>query len=153
VDAKGSVLVTGGAGFIGSHLAELLLDEEWTVYVLDDLSTGSIENVHHLQDNPRFHLVVESVLSPAVVNELVYKCDLVYHLAAAVGVRLIVEQPVQTLVTNIDGTAMVLEQCSKFGKRVLIASSESSARTTGASTARPRHAAGPTRTRRRWTSS
>jgi UDP-glucose 4-epimerase len=122
VDAKGSVLVTGGAGFIGSHLAELLLDEEWTVYVLDDLSTGSIENVHHLQDNPRFHLVVESVLSPAVVNELDYKCDLVYHLAAAVGVRLIVEQPVQTLVTNIDGTAMVLEQCSKFGKRVLIAS-------------------------------
>ena len=122
MDAKGSVLITGGAGFIGSHLAELLLDEEWTVYVLDDLSTGSIENVDHLQDNPRFHLVVESVLSPAVVNELVYKCDLVYHLAAAVGVRLIVEEPVQTLVTNIDGTAMVLEQCSKFGKRVLIAS-------------------------------
>ena len=120
--AKGTVLITGGAGFIGSHLAEHLLEDEWIVYVLDDLSTGSIENVDHLQDNPRFHFVAESVLSPAVVNELVYKCDLVYHLAAAVGVRLIVEQPVQTLVTNIDGTAMVLEYCSKFGKRVLIAS-------------------------------
>jgi UDP-glucose 4-epimerase len=122
VGAKGTVLITGGAGFIGSHLAEHLLEDEWIVYVLDDLSTGSIENVDHLQDNPRFHFVAESVLSPAVVSELVYKCDLVYHLAAAVGVRLIVEQPVQTLVTNIDGTAMVLEYCSKFGKRVLIAS-------------------------------
>ncbi|HXF99046.1 MAG TPA: NAD-dependent epimerase/dehydratase family protein [Gaiellaceae bacterium] len=116
-------LVTGGAGFIGSHLAELLLDEGWEVWVLDDVSTGSLDNVGHLSDIPGFHLVVESVLSPAVVSELVHKCDVVYHLAAAVGVRLIVERPVHTMVTNVQGTETVLEYCAKFGKRVLIASS------------------------------
>jgi len=115
-------LVTGGAGFIGSHLSELLLDEGVEVFALDDLSTGSIQNVQHLRDRRDFHLVVDSVLSPAVVNELVYKCDVVYHLAAAVGVRLIVEQPVQTIVTNVQGTEVVLEHCNRFGKRVLIAS-------------------------------
>jgi UDP-glucose 4-epimerase len=116
-------LITGGAGFIGSHLAELLLDEGHEVWVLDDVSTGSNENVAHLADREGFHLVVESVLSPAVVSELVHKCDVVYHLAAAVGVRLIVEQPVHTMVTNVQGTETVLEYCAKFGKRVLIASS------------------------------
>jgi len=115
--------VTGGAGFIGSHLAELLLDEGWEVWVLDDVSTGSNENVARLTDRSDFHLVVESVLSPAVVSELVHKCDVVYHLAAAVGVRLIVEQPVHTMVTNVQGTETVLEYCTKFRKRVLIASS------------------------------
>ena len=115
-------LITGGAGFIGSHLGELLLDEGWEVYALDDLSTGSLENVSHLQPDPRFHLVVDSVLNHAVVNELVHKCDLVYHLAAAVGVRLIVEQPVHTLVVNLEGTEVVLDHCNRFGKRVLIAS-------------------------------
>ena len=90
-------LITGGAGFIGSHLSELLLADGWEVYALDDVSTGSLENIAHLRENPNFHLVVESVLSPAVVSELVHKCDVVYHLAAAVGVRLIVEQPVHTL--------------------------------------------------------
>ncbi len=115
-------LITGGAGFIGSHLSELLLDAGHEVYVLDDLSTGSLDNVEHLRDNERFHLVVDSVLHWSVVNELVYKCDVVYHLAAAVGVRLIVEQPVQTLVTNLRGTEIVLEHCHRFGKRVLIAS-------------------------------
>jgi UDP-glucose 4-epimerase len=119
----GKALITGGAGFIGSHLAELLLDEGWDVWVLDDVSTGSNENLAHLADNERFHLVVESVLSAAVVSELVHKCDVVYHLAAAVGVRLIVEQPVHTMVTNVQGTETVLEYCTKFGKRVLIASS------------------------------
>jgi UDP-glucose 4-epimerase len=118
----GKALVTGGAGFIGSHLSELLLAHGWEVYVLDDLSTGSIANVHHLREHPLFHLVVDSVLSPTVVNELVYKCDVVYHLAAAVGVRLIVEKPVHTLVTNLEGTETVLEYCSRFGKRVLVAS-------------------------------
>jgi UDP-glucose 4-epimerase len=116
-------LITGGAGFIGSHLAELLLDAGTEVFVLDDLSTGSIQNVAHLRDHPDFHLVVDSVLAPAVVSELVYKCDVVYHLAAAVGVRLIVEQPVHTLVTNVQGTEIVLDYCNRFGKRVLIASS------------------------------
>ncbi len=119
----GKALITGGAGFIGSHLAELLLDEGWEVFVLDDLSTGAHRNVEALRERPGFHLVVDSVLSPSVVGELVYKCDVVYHLAAAVGVRLIVEQPVHTLVTNVQGTEVVLEYCNKFGKRVLIASS------------------------------
>jgi UDP-glucose 4-epimerase len=90
--------------------------------VLDDLSTGSLDNVEHLRERERFHLVVDSVLHWSVVNELVYKCDVVYHLAAAVGVRLIVEQPVQTLVTNLRGTEIVLEHAHRFGKRVLVAS-------------------------------
>jgi len=115
-------LITGGAGFIGSHLSELLLDEGHEVWVLDDLSTGSLDNIEHLRDRENFHLVVDSVLHWSVVNELVYKCDVVYHLAAAVGVRLIVEQPVQTLVTNLRGTEIVLEHCHRFGKRVLVAS-------------------------------
>ena len=115
-------LITGGAGFIGSHLAELLLGEGWEVYALDDVSTGSLENVAHLRENPHFHLVIESVLSPSVLSELVHKCDVVYHLAAAVGVRLIVEQPIHTLLTNIRGTETVLEYCARFGKRVLVVS-------------------------------
>jgi len=116
-------LITGGAGFIGSHLGELLLGEGWEIFALDDLSTGSLANVAHLESNPSFHLVVESVLSPAAVSELVHKCDVVYHLAAVVGVQLIVERPGHTLLTNIEGTETVLEYCSRFGKRVLIASS------------------------------
>src|SRR3954464_13201103 len=119
---RGIALVTGGAGFIGSHLSERLLEEGWTVFVLDDLSTGSERNVAHLRDRADFHLVVDSVLRHSVVNELVHRADVVYHLAAAVGVRLIVEQPVHTLVTNIQGTENVLEHCNRFGKRVLVAS-------------------------------
>jgi UDP-glucose 4-epimerase len=119
----GKALITGGAGFIGSHLAELLLESGWEVYALDDVSTGSLENISHLTERRDFHLVVESVLSSSVVSELVHKCDVVYHLAAAVGVRLIVEQPVHTMVTNVQGTEIVLDYCTKFGKRVLIASS------------------------------
>jgi UDP-glucose 4-epimerase len=119
---KQKALITGGAGFIGSHLSELLLADGWEVYALDDVSTGSLENIAHLRENPNFHIVVESVLSPAVVSELVHKCDVVYHLAAAVGVRLIVEEPVRTLMTNIRGTETVLEYCARFGKRVLVAS-------------------------------
>jgi UDP-glucose 4-epimerase len=115
-------LVTGGAGFIGSHLCELLLADGYEVWVLDDLSTGSVDNIEHLSSRRDFHLVVDSVLHPAVVNELVHKVDVVFHLAAAVGVRLIVEQPVHTLVTNLEGTEVVLEHCNRFGKRVLIAS-------------------------------
>jgi UDP-glucose 4-epimerase len=120
---SGKALITGGAGFIGSHLTEHLLDRGWEVFVLDDLSTGAHRNVEQLRDRQGFHLVVDSVLSPSVVSELVYKCDVVYHLAAAVGVRLIVEQPVHTMVTNVQGTSTVLEYCNKFDKRVLIASS------------------------------
>ena len=116
-------LVTGGAGFIGSHLSEHLLANGWEVYALDDLSTGSTANVAALREGPGFHLVVESVLSRAVVSELVHKCDVVFHLAAAVGVRLIVEQPGKTLLTNVQGTETVLEYCARFSKRVLVASS------------------------------
>jgi UDP-glucose 4-epimerase len=119
----GSALITGGAGFIGSHLAELLLADDWEVWALDDLSTGENQNVNGLRDHPRFHLVVDSILSQSVVSELVHRVDVVYHLAAAVGVRLIVEQPVHTMVTNVQGTENVLQYCAKFGKRVLIASS------------------------------
>ena len=117
-----TALVTGGAGFIGSHLSELLLAKGWEVFVLDDLSTGAERNVAYLRENPAFHLVVDSVLKSSVVNELVHRSDVVFHLAAAVGVRLIVEEPVHTLVTNIQGTEEVLDHCHRFGKRVLIAS-------------------------------
>jgi nucleoside-diphosphate-sugar epimerase len=120
---KRSVLVTGGAGFIGSHLCELLLDSGSEVFALDDLSTGAERNIFHLAERPGFHLVVDSVLSPSVVSELVHRCDVVYHLAAVVGVRLIVEQPGHTLLTNVQGTENVLEYCSRFNKRVLVASS------------------------------
>jgi UDP-glucose 4-epimerase len=122
IGSSRKALITGGAGFIGSHLAESLLDDGWEVWALDDLSTGSIDNVAHLLERRDYHLVIESVLSESVVNELVNKCDLVFHLAAAVGVRLIVEQPVHTIVTNIQGTEVVLNNCTRFGKRVLIAS-------------------------------
>jgi len=123
MSVTGKALITGGAGFIGSHLAELLLRDGWEVFVLDDLSTGSMMNVDHLKDRRDFHLVVESVLSAAVVSELVHKCDVVYHLAAAVGVQLIVQQPGRTLLTNVRGTENVLDYCDRFGKRVLVASS------------------------------
>jgi UDP-glucose 4-epimerase len=116
-------LVTGGAGFIGSHLSELLLEEGWEVFALDDLSTGTAENVAGIREQPGFHLVVDSVLSRTVVSELVHRCDVVFHLAAAVGVRLIVERPGQTLLTNVRGTENVLEYASRFGKAVLVASS------------------------------
>jgi nucleoside-diphosphate-sugar epimerase len=122
VGERGKALVTGGAGFIGSHLSKLLLAHGWEVYALDDLSTGNLRNVAGLREHPDYHLVVDSVLSPSIVNELVHKCDIVYHLAAAVGVRLIVERPVHTLVTNVQGTETVLEYCTRFGKRVLVAS-------------------------------
>ena len=115
-------LITGGAGFIGSHLSELLLDDGVEVWALDDLSTGSLENVEHLRDRSTFHLVVDTVLHRTVVNELVNRVDVVYHLAAAVGPRLIVEQPVHTIVTNLEGSEIVLDHCARFGKRVLVAS-------------------------------
>jgi UDP-glucose 4-epimerase len=115
-------LITGGAGFIGSHLADQLLQDGDEVFVLDDLSTGTLSNVAPFAHHPRFHLVVDSVLHPAVVNELVNKVDVVYHLAAAVGVRTIVEQPVRTLRVNLEGTETVLGACCRFERPVLLAS-------------------------------
>ena len=116
------VLVTGGAGFIGSHLVDLALDEGHEVWVIDDLSTGSLRNVEHLDDDTGFHLVIDSVLHPAIVNELVRKVDRVYHLAAAVGVKTIVEQPARTLHVNLEGTQTVLEACRLFHRPLLITS-------------------------------
>jgi len=147
-----SALITGGAGFIGSHLSELLLDAGWEVFVLDDLSTGSEQNVAHLRERRDFHLIVDSVLKNSVVNELVHRCDVVFHLAAAVGVRLIVEEPVHTLVTNIQGTENVLEHCNRFGKRVLVASTSEvygDRREPEALSEESRRVYGPT-TARRW---
>jgi UDP-glucose 4-epimerase len=116
------VLITGGAGFIGSHLADTYLERGDEVFILDDLSTGSIENIRHLRSNPRFHYTIESIHHGPTVAELVDQCDVVFHLAAAVGVRLIVESPVRTIETNVHGTEVVLAQANKKKKKVLLAS-------------------------------
>src|SRR5881396_1048704 len=116
------VLITGGAGFIGSHLADAYLQRGDEVFVIDDLSTGSIENIRHLKDNPRFHYTIENVQNQPVTAELVDQCDVIFHLAAAVGVKLIVESPVRTIETNVRGTEVVLEVANKKKKKVLIAS-------------------------------
>jgi UDP-glucose 4-epimerase len=116
------VLITGGAGFIGSHLSDAYLARGDEVYALDDLSTGSIENIRHIRKHPRYHLTIESVHRRAAVAELVDQCDVVFHLAAAVGVKLIVESPVRTIETNVHGTEVVLAQANKKKKKVLIAS-------------------------------
>jgi UDP-glucose 4-epimerase len=115
-------LITGGAGFVGSHLADLLLADQHEVFVLDNLSTGSIENILHLKDHPNFHYTIDSVGNEPVLAELIDRCDVVFHLAAAVGVKLIVEQPVHTIETNVRGTEVVLKHANKKKKLVLIAS-------------------------------
>jgi UDP-glucose 4-epimerase len=116
------VLITGGAGFIGSHLADACIERGDEVHVLDDLSTGSVANIKHLKKQPRFHYTIDSVHNARVVAELVDECDAVFHLAAAVGVKLIVESPVRTIETNVHGTEVVLAQANKKKKKVLIAS-------------------------------
>ncbi len=115
-------LVTGGAGFIGSHLCEYLIQHGDEVYVLDDLSTGSARNIAAIRHSDRFHFVVDSMTNPPVVTELVDMADQVVHLAAAVGVRLIVQSPVRTIELNVHGTEVVLRAAAKKGKRVLVAS-------------------------------
>lgn len=114
--------ITGGAGFIGSHLAERLLARGDEVYVLDNLSTGKLENIAHLRKNPNFHFTLGSISEEHLLHPLVEKCDIVYHLAAAVGVRLIIEKPVETIETNILGTEMVLKVANQYKKKVIIAS-------------------------------
>ena len=115
-------LITGGAGFIGSHLAEELLKRGDAVTVIDDLSTGSVENIGHLKGHPGFSYSIDTIQNRPLMAELVDGADVVFHLAAAVGVRLIIEKPVQTIETNIKGTELVLELAAKKRKRVLIAS-------------------------------
>ena len=116
------VLITGGAGFIGSHLAERYLSREDDVFVIDDLSTGSIDNIRHLKAHKRFEYFLDTVENRQLTAELVDECDVIFHLAAAVGVRLIVESPVRTIETNVRATELVLELAAKKRKRVLITS-------------------------------
>jgi UDP-glucose 4-epimerase len=115
-------LITGGAGFIGSHLAEALLSRGDTVSIIDDLSTGSVENIRHLKKCDRFHYIFDSISNKHLLAELVDESDVIFHLAAAVGVRLIVESPVHTLETNVYGTQLVLDAASKKKKLVVAAS-------------------------------
>jgi UDP-glucose 4-epimerase len=116
------VLITGGAGFVGSHLAEALLDRGDEVSVLDNLSTGSIDNIKHLKTHPKFRYTIDSVTNEPLLAELIDASDVVVHLAAAVGVKLIVEAPVHTIETNVHGTEVVLKHANKKKKLVLIAS-------------------------------
>jgi len=120
------VLITGGAGFIGSHLAEAYLERGDDVYIIDDLSTGSMDNIQFLQEDPQYKnkifVHINTILNRDMMLELTGICDVVYHLAAAVGVKTILDKPLESIVTNIQGTEKVLEMCNKFKKRVLIAS-------------------------------
>ena len=116
------VLITGGAGFVGSHLAEALLERGDEVFVLDNLSTGSIDNIAHLKSEPRFHYTIDTITNEPLLAEMIDTCDTVAHLAAAVGVKLIVEAPVHTIETNVHGTEVVLKHANKKKKLVLIAS-------------------------------
>ena len=113
-------LLTGGAGFVGSHLAEALLDRGYQVQVLDDLSTGSIDNIAHLKGRQGFEYVIDTVMNERLTAELIDRADVVFHLAAAVGVKLIVEAPVRTIETNVHGTEIVLTHAAKKGKLVVI---------------------------------
>jgi UDP-glucose 4-epimerase len=115
-------LITGGAGFMGSHLAEALLQRGESVAVIDDLSTGSIANIAHLKENPRFSYVIDTMMNAPLLAELVDGADRIFHLAAAVGVRLIVESPVRTIHTNVGSTELLLSVACKKRKKVLIAS-------------------------------
>lgn len=116
------ILITGGAGFIGSHLADRLLAEGHHVTVIDDLSTGRYQNIAHLEEKGDFRLIIDTVLNAPLMEELIRETDRVYHMASAVGVRLIMEQPVKTIETIFHGTDTVLKFCSRYRKRVLIPS-------------------------------
>jgi UDP-glucose 4-epimerase len=116
------VLITGGAGFVGSHLAEALLERGDDVSVIDNLSTGSIDNIAHLKSHPRFSYSIDSIENEPLLAELIDRADIVVHLAAAVGVKLIVEQPVHTIETNVHGTEVVLKLANRKKKLVMVAS-------------------------------
>jgi len=117
-----NVLITGGAGFIGSHLTEYLLSLAQEVYIIDDLSTGSINNISHLKSHPRFHYTIDTVMHEPVLAELIDICEVVYHLAAAVGVKLVIKSPTRAIETNLKGTELVLKWAARKRKKVLLAS-------------------------------
>ena len=116
------ILITGGAGFVGSHLADKLISQGHEITVIDDLSTGRYANVEHLEGNSNFRLIIDTVLNTELMEELIRETDRVFHMASAVGVRLIMEQPVKTIETIFHGTDVVLKYCSRYRKRVLIPS-------------------------------
>lgn len=116
------VLITGGAGFIGSHLSEKLLAQGHQVTVIDDLSTGRFENIEPLTSNPSFRFAIENITNTGVMDRLISECDIIYHLAAAVGVMEIVSRPIHTIETNVRGTDIVLETARRYRRKVLIAS-------------------------------
>ncbi len=115
-------LITGGAGFIGSHLADYLIEQGHHVHIIDNLSTGRLENIQHLFHHNRFESTIADILDYHTLEQHISRCDQVFHLAAAVGVRLIMEQPVETIVTNVQGTENILKLASFYGKKVLLAS-------------------------------
>ncbi len=115
-------LITGGAGFIGSHLADALIEQGHEVTIIDDLSTGRFSNIQHLVDHPNFHFAIDTITNVVVLDRLASMCDVIIHLAAAVGVRLIVENPVHTIETNVMGTEAVLKVALRYRAKVLLAS-------------------------------
>lgn len=117
------VLVTGGAGFIGSHLCEALLKRGAEVWALDDLSTGRLDNIRPFERHPKFRFLEGSVTDPSLVGGLVAQCDQVFHLAAAVGVKYVLENPLRSLITNIRGTEVILEACAEHGRKAMVFSS------------------------------
>ncbi|NQT46150.1 MAG: GDP-mannose 4,6-dehydratase [Candidatus Omnitrophica bacterium] len=116
------VLITGGAGFIGSHLAEKLIERGDEVYIIDNLSTGRLENIKHLAKNENFHYTIDSIMNEKAMDNLASKCEHIYHLAAAVGVKLIMDKPIETIETNVRGTEIVLKVANRYKCKVLIAS-------------------------------
>ena len=123
MNTNSKILVTGGAGFIGSHLCQKLLAQDCEVTVIDDLSTGSPGNIAKFKNDKKFEFIEGTVRDEKIMNELIQRCDTVYHLAAAVGVNLIVERPVHTIETNIHGTEVVLKAANKYRKNILLTSS------------------------------
>jgi UDP-glucose 4-epimerase len=118
-------LVTGGAGFIGSHLSEALLKKKWEIYVVDNLSTGNIENIRHLKSSKLFHFHIDDVTNEKAMKRLIKKADVVFHLAAAVGVKYILDNPLDSIRTNVRGTEIILELANSFGKKKVFLASTS----------------------------
>ncbi len=115
-------LITGGCGFIGSHIADILVAKGDEVYAIDDLSTGSLENVAELTDKKNFHVTIDTILNEHVLEELIKQSDFVFHLAAVVGVKRVMENPVDSVIINVEGTYNVLKLCAKYGKKIFLAS-------------------------------